>query len=111
MASYYESKDLAKFSEVGKNQPELWNKFIAWYTEATATEGALTKREKSLIGLAVAHTIQCPYCIDAYTNQSLETGANLDQMTEAMHVAAAVRGGASLAHGVQCRNIVEKLSM
>jgi alkylhydroperoxidase/carboxymuconolactone decarboxylase family protein len=111
MASYYESKDLAKFSDVGKNQSHLWEKFIAWYAEATATEGALTKREKSLVGLAVAHTVQCPYCIDAYTQQCLETGANLDQMTESMHVAAAVRGGASLAHGVQCRNIVEKLSM
>jgi rSAM/selenodomain-associated transferase 1/alkylhydroperoxidase/carboxymuconolactone decarboxylase family protein len=111
MAPYYESKDLAKFPEMGKNQPQLWEKFLAWYTEATAVEGALTKREKSLVGLAVAHTVQCPYCIDAYTTQCLETGANLDQMTEAIHVASAVRGGASLVHGVQCRNIVEKLSL
>ncbi|MEO8167668.1 MAG: arsenosugar biosynthesis-associated peroxidase-like protein [bacterium] len=111
MSSYYDSKDLGKFSDIGKNQKPLWDKFLAWYNEATATEGALTKREKSLIGLAVAHTVQCPYCIDAYTNQCLETGANMDQMTEALHVTAAVRGGASLVHGVQCRNIVEKLSM
>lgn len=111
MASYYESRDLARFGDMGKNAPSLWNKFIAWYTEATATDGALTKREKSLIGLAVAHTVQCPYCIDAYTTQCLETGASLDQMTEAIHVTAAVRGGASLVHGVQCRNIVERLSM
>lgn len=111
MSTYYESKDLAKFGHIGKNRPELWNKFIDWYTEATATEGALTKREKSLIGLAVAHTVQCPYCIDASTNQCLETGANMDQMTEALHVAAAVRGAASLVHGVQCRNIVDKLTM
>ncbi|MGA9118921.1 MAG: arsenosugar biosynthesis-associated peroxidase-like protein [Bacteroidota bacterium] len=111
MSSYYESKDLAKFSTIGNNRKVLWDKFIDWYTEATATEGALTKREKSLIGLAVAHTVQCPYCIDAYTTQCLESGANLDQMTEALHVTAAVRGGASLVHGVQCRNIVEKLTM
>jgi alkylhydroperoxidase/carboxymuconolactone decarboxylase family protein len=111
MPSHYEIKDLAKFGDIGKNQPHLWQKFIDWYNEATATEGALTKREKSLIGLAVAHTVQCPYCIDAYTNQCLETGANMDQMTEALHVTAAVRGGASLVHGVQCRNIVEKLTM
>ena len=111
MASYYESKDLDKFGDMGKNVPELWDKFLAWYAAATATEGVLTKREKSLIGLAVAHTVQCPYCIDAYTQQCLETGANLDQMTEAIHVTAAVRGGASLVHGVQCRNIVQKLSM
>ncbi len=111
MASYYESKDLAKFSNIGKNQKHLWDKFITWCTEATTTEGALTKREKQLIGLAVAHTVQCPYCIDAYTNSCLESGVNMDQMTEALHVTAAVRGGASLVHGVQCRNIVEKLSM
>ena len=46
MSSYYESKDLAKFSDIGKNRKPLWDKFLSWYTEATATEGALTKREK-----------------------------------------------------------------
>jgi alkylhydroperoxidase/carboxymuconolactone decarboxylase family protein len=111
MSTYYDPKDLDKFGNIGNNQKHLWDKFIAWYTEATASEGALTKREKSLIGLAVAHAVQCPYCIDAYTHQCLESGGNLDQMTEALHVTAAVRGGASLVHGVQCRNIVEKLTM
>jgi alkylhydroperoxidase/carboxymuconolactone decarboxylase family protein len=61
--------------------------------------------------LAVAHAVQCPYCIDAYTTGSLEKGATPEQMTEAVHVAAAIRGGASLVHGVQMRNRVEKLSM
>jgi 4-carboxymuconolactone decarboxylase len=32
-------------------------------------------------------------------------------MTEAVHVAAAIRGGASLVHGLQMRKIAEKLSM
>jgi hypothetical protein len=35
----------------------------------------------------------------------------LAEMTEAVHVAAAIRGGASLVHGVQMRKIAEKLSM
>ena len=51
-----------------------------------------------------AHAVQCPYCIDAYTTGSLEKGATPEQMTEAVHVAAAIRGGASLVHGVQMRN-------
>jgi alkylhydroperoxidase/carboxymuconolactone decarboxylase family protein YurZ len=55
--------------------------------------------------------VQCPYCIDAYTTGSLEKGATPEQMTEAVHVAAAIRGGASLAHGVQMRNQMQKLSM
>ena len=96
--------------EIGKDAPELAEKFFAWYN-AVFAEGALSEREKSLIALAVAHAVQCPYCIDAYTSGSLEKGATPEQMTEAVHVAAAIRGGASLVHGVQMRNHLEKLSM
>jgi alkylhydroperoxidase/carboxymuconolactone decarboxylase family protein len=110
MDHYYHSSDLPKFSDMGKDNPELWDKFLTWYS-AVFAEGALTEREKSLIALAVAHSVQCPYCIDAYTNACLEKGSNIEQMTEAVHVAAAIRGGASLVHGVQMRNIVEKTQM
>ena len=67
--------------------------------------------KKALIALAVAHTVQCPYCIDAYTKACLEKGSNLAEMTEALHVATAIRGGASLMHGVQMRKIAERLSL
>jgi alkylhydroperoxidase/carboxymuconolactone decarboxylase family protein len=108
--SYYEEEDLPKFGDIGKNAPHLFEKFLAWYL-ACQEDGALSRREKALIGLAVAHTVQCPYCIDAYTQSALESGSNPDQMTEAIHMAAAVRGGASLVHGVQCRAILERLMM
>ena len=60
---------------MGKNA-EPWEKFEAWY-EAVFGEGALTEREKNLIALAVAHALQCPYCIDAYTQGCWEKGSNL----------------------------------
>ena len=107
---YYDKSDLGRFGDVGKNAPELWKQFLAWYGPVF-DEGALSKREKSLIALAVASAVQCPYCIDAYTKGSLEAGADKEQMTEAIHVAAAIRGGASLVHGVQMRNVADKLTM
>ena len=110
METYYHPKDLARFGDMGQESPELWKKFMDWYG-AVFKEGALTEREKALIALAVAHTVQCPYCIDAYTTTCLEKGSTPEQMTEAVHVAAAIRGGASLVHGVQMRNQLEKLSM
>jgi alkylhydroperoxidase/carboxymuconolactone decarboxylase family protein len=108
--TYYHPPDLQKFGDMGKASPELWNKFLAWYN-AVFADGALSEREKALIALAVAHTVQCPYCIDAYSQACLEKGSNLEQMTEAVHVASAIRGGSSLVHGVQMRNIVEKMEM
>jgi alkylhydroperoxidase/carboxymuconolactone decarboxylase family protein len=107
---YYDSDDLARFPDIGKNVPDLAAKFFAWYG-AVFADGALSAREKSLIALAVAHAVQCPYCIDAYSRDALEKGADLDQMSEAVHVAAAIRGGASLVHGVQMRSHATKLGM
>jgi alkylhydroperoxidase/carboxymuconolactone decarboxylase family protein len=110
METYYHPKDLGKFSEIGKGNKALWDKFNDYYG-AVFAEGALTEREKALIALAVSHAVQCPYCIDAYTQACLEKGSNVEEMTEAVHVACAIRGGASLVHGVQMRNAAEKLSM
>lgn len=107
---YYDARDLKRFGEIGENVPELAKKFFDWYG-AVFADGALSAREKSLIALAVAHAVQCPYCIDAYSEDALEKGADVDQMTEAVHVAAAIRGGASLVHGVQMRNHAKKLGM
>ncbi|MGN6393410.1 MAG: arsenosugar biosynthesis-associated peroxidase-like protein [Gemmatimonadales bacterium] len=107
---YYHAPDLGRFAEVGRGAPELWEKFLEWYN-AVFAEGALSAREKALIALAVSHAVQCPYCIDAYTTAALEQGSNEEQMTEAVHVAAAIRGGASLVHGVQMRNHLERLGM
>ena len=110
MAGYYHQDDLQRFPEIGEDAPELWRKFSEWYG-AVFAEGALGEREKCLIALAVAHAIQCPYCIDAYTTAALEKGSNLEQMSEAVHVAAAIRSGASLVHGLQMRNAAGKVSM
>ena len=110
METYYCPHDLDRFSEMGENRPELWSKFMDYYN-AVFADGALTEREKSLIALAVATAVQCPYCIDAYTQASLEKGSSLEQMTEAIHVANAIRGGAALVHGVQMKNVVSKVSM
>ena len=110
MKTYYNPDDLAKFGDVGEFQKPLADKFFEYYGEVFE-EGALTKREKALIALAVAHALQCPYCIDAYTTESLQQGANEEMMMEAVHVTSAIRGGSSLVHGVQMMNKANDLLM
>ena len=110
MKTYYNPEDLAKFGTMGEEVPELWEKFMQYYG-AVFAEGALTAREKSLIALAVAHAVQCPYCIDSYTQDCLSKGVDEEEMTEAIHVAAAIRGGATLVHGVQMKNVVKNLEL
>lgn len=108
--TYYNREDLGKFGKITEFQKVLGDKFFDYYNEVFKP-GALTAREKSLIALAVAHAIQCPYCIDAYTADSLKKGVDEEQMMEAVHVAGAIRGGASLVHGVQMMNQVKDKMM
>lgn len=108
--TYYDPKDLRKFGKITEWDEELGKKFFDWYGEVFK-EGALSAREKSLIALAVSHAVQCPYCIDAYTKDGLQRGIGKEEMMEAIHVTAAIKGGAALVHGVQMMNKVEKLSM
>ena len=108
--SYYKSEDLKKFGDITKWNKNLGDKFFDYYGDVFK-EGALTAREKALIALAVSHSEQCPYCIDAYSKDCLEKGADEEQMMEAIHVAAAIKGGATLVHGVQMMNKVDDLTM
>lgn len=108
--SYFKKDDLKKFGNITEFQEEMGTKFFEWYG-SIFKEGALSMREKSLIALAVAHTVQCPYCIDAYTSSCMQHGADEEQMMEAVHVAAGIKGGATLVNSVQMMNEVKKKMM
>ena len=108
--SHYEAGDLAKFPGIAKDAPELAKAFFDYYGKVFE-EGALTAREKALIALAVAHAVQCPYCIEAYATTTLEQGCSKAEQMEAVHVACAIRGGATLVHGVQMQRHADRLSM
>lgn len=108
MATYYDPADLANFSAdgIGSVATDLWDKFIGYYG-AVYQDGALTAREKSLMALSVAAALQCPYCIDAFTQTCLSRGCDADQIMEAFHVASSIRAGATMAHGVQALAVIE----
>ncbi|MBT8220198.1 MAG: arsenosugar biosynthesis-associated peroxidase-like protein [Bacteroidia bacterium] len=108
--TYFNPDDLKKFKDITNLQEDLGKKFFEYYG-SVFKEGALTAREKSLIALAVAHALSCPYCIDAYSSTCLEKGADEEQMMEAVHVAAAMKSGVTLVNSVQMMNHIEKLSM
>jgi len=106
--SYYQPEDLSKFSSIAQFQPELAESFFSYYGDVFK-DNALTAREKSLIALAVSHAVQCPYCIDAYSSETLARGYSKQQMMEAVHVAAAIKSGATLVHSVQMMNRVKEM--
>ncbi len=107
MPSYYLSEDLARFADIAKTNPELFELFSRWYA-ATMAPGALDAKTKKLIALAVAYAIQEPYCIDSYSSACLDAGVAPEEMAEAVNVAAVIRGGGTIAHWPQSLNTMAR---
>jgi alkylhydroperoxidase/carboxymuconolactone decarboxylase family protein len=110
VGAYFDDKDLAHFGDLKGHHPDLWTAFESYYGKALEP-GLLTKREKVLVGFAVAASSQCPYCIDSYTQQALEQGLTMKHLAEALHAAASLKAGITLAHGLVAHNIDKKVSM
>jgi alkylhydroperoxidase/carboxymuconolactone decarboxylase family protein len=107
-SGYYQPQDLGRFSEIRRANPKLAESFFAYYGQVMA-DGALTKREKALIALAVSHALKCPYCIDSYTTTLHKMHVSEAEMSEAVHVASAMAAGIALVHSVQMMNKLDQL--
>lgn len=107
MPSYYMSEDLARFGDMAKTNPKLFDLFLNWYS-TTMQPGALDEKTKKLIALAVAFAIQEPYCIDSYASACSDCGISPEEMAEAVNVAAVIRGGGTIAHWVQACNTMTR---
>lgn len=65
---------------------------------AVFRDGALPRKTKELIAVAVAHVTQCPYCIQGHTRAARKQGATPEEIMEAIWVAAEMRAGGAFAH-------------
>lgn len=78
--------------------PEAWRAFAA-FDQAALADGAIPRKYKELIAVAVALTTQCPYCLEIHREAALKAGATAEQLAEVTLVAAALRAGAAVTHG------------
>jgi AhpD family alkylhydroperoxidase len=94
----YSIDNLKKLPKMGKLASEAMTAFRA-YDKAALADGAIPKKYKELMAIAVALTTQCPYCIEVHRQEAIKAGATEQELAEVVHVAAALRAGASVTHG------------
>lgn len=97
---YYDhDHDLKRIGEMKALAPE---EFTAWMNLDKIVgrqNGKIPAKYRELIAIAVAHTTQCPYCIEVHTKAAKKAGASKEEVTEAIFVAAAIRSSGAAAHG------------
>jgi AhpD family alkylhydroperoxidase len=93
----YESTNIKKLPKLGSKATEAWQAFLA-FDKAALADGAIPKKYKELMAIAVALTTQCPYCIEIHADAARKAGASEEELVEAGFVAAALRAGAAVTH-------------
>jgi len=102
----YSKSNLNKLAHIGKLAPDTMTAFRAWDKLALA-DGAIPKKYKELMAIAVALTTQCPYCIELHRQQAIVAGATEKELAETVHVAAALRAGGAMTHGAHLFEVSE----
>lgn len=90
--------NLQVLPQIGQLSPEAMSAFWT-YNEAALAEGAIPKRYKELMAIAVALTTQCSYCIELHRQEALKAGASQQELMETVLLTAALRAGAAITHG------------
>ena len=93
----YNKNNLTKLKKMDSVAPDVMKAFWA-FDKAALAEGSIPVKYKELIAVAVAHTTQCPYCIDIHAGNARKAGATDAELVEAAMVAAALRAGAAVTH-------------
>ena len=90
--------------------PEIDTSFRQ-FSDAVFRDGALPRKTKQLIAVAVAHATQCPYCIQGHTKAASRDGATPEEIMEAIWVAAEMRAGGAFAHSALALDTLDAIAV
>ena len=93
----YDMAKLKNLNILGLGAAKAADAFWA-FDKAALADGAVPKKYKELIAVAVALTTQCPYCLELHRVAAEKAGATQDELAETALVAAALRAGAAVTH-------------
>lgn len=94
----YDMANMKKLPILGAKAPKAWEAFVA-FDQAALADGAIPKKYKELMAVAVALTTQCPYCLAIHKDAAIKAGVTEQELAEVTFVAAALRAGAAVTHG------------
>ena len=85
MKEYFYPLDGRKhYKDLEETQKDMFQAFKNFNNEIFERESALPRKVKELIAIGVAHTTQCPYCIEGHVRAAKKAGASDQEIAEAV---------------------------
>ena len=108
MTHYHDLEDLKLIPELKKLAPDEFKGFVALDSIVAKEGGAIPRKYRELMALAIACTTQCPYCLDVHTKGAKRAGATREEVAETAFIAAALRAGAAVTHGTLALKLFDR---
>ena len=105
---YHDPADLRLLKEMNKLAPAEFTAWLNLDKIVGREDGAIPRKYRELIALAVACTTQCPYCIEAHAKGAKTAGASREEIVESSLLAAALRAGGAATHGAMALKFYDK---
>ena len=105
---YHDENDIKLMREMRKLAPQDFNAWLNLTNVVGRANGAIPRKYRELIAVAVACAVQCPYCIEAHSKAAKTAGATREEVVEAAFVASALRAGAAATHGAMALKFFDK---
>ncbi|WP_423798578.1 carboxymuconolactone decarboxylase family protein [Neobacillus sp. SAB-20_R2A] len=99
----YTLSNMKRLKDFREENAELFRSYLGFSHQAMKP-GLLSQKEKEFIAVAVAHVTGCAYCIDTHTKAAKKLGATMEELTEAIFVATALKAASALAHSINALN-------
>ena len=96
---YHDAADMKRLKDMRQLAPTEYAAWAALDRIVGREDGAIPRKYRELIALAVACTTQCPYCLEAHAKGARAAGASREEVVEASLLAAALRAGGAATHG------------
>ena len=96
--SLYDTANLAQLPHLKALAPSAMLAFVN-FDRAAMAPGAIPRKFKELMALAVAISTQCPYSLEIHRTNAANAGATEAEIAEAIFIAASMRATAAIAHG------------
>jgi AhpD family alkylhydroperoxidase len=110
MSDYQRPEDFAQARELMRLAPKEAQAFMNLKATAERADGVIPEKYRELISIAVALTTQCSYCIDAHSKNAVKAGATREEIAETVFIAAALRAGAAVGHGLLALRLFDEAS-
>ena len=108
MSEYFYALDARKhYKDLMEAQKDMFQAFINLDNEIFEKKSALPRKIKELIAIAVAHTTQCPYCIEGHVKAAKRKGPPIQRSPKPFSSLLPSRPGGTFAHSTISMGVIK----